>query len=369
MLTPEIQAQLEALAIVPRTDEIVAAFMDPRWRYRGDVGPGGAVVKREDLAPMMAERLRYVYPEILEAKFAELPAADGKVFPIDDSVPPGAIEWRSETLDVLGFAQWIDDDGKLAPTGATVFGQATGRLKEMGHRWDMNTFDLERAAYAKVPIESIRGRAAKRVIDAKCQWTWLFGDVDLQLYGCFTHPNIARILAPQSANAGNPRVWSGKTNAEIATDVALLVDAVRSQTSRQESCAIVYIGENLFKLCKRRLLGETSGLLTSLWDRIVAEHSGDESGTGKVDFRILNECEAAYRRNPETNTDTSGISGDFLFARPAEDKRMDAFMRSRRFTQLSPQQEQFNIVNLVHAKAGGFRTERPLAFSMMVFVP
>jgi hypothetical protein len=369
MLTPEIQAQLEALAVYPRTDELSTVLADPRWQLTGNVKTlDGQAVKREDLAPMMIERLRFLYPEILEAKYAELPAANGDIFPIDDSVPAGAVEWKSETMEVLGFAQWVDDDGKIAPTGATVFGQAEGRLKEMAHAWEMNEFDLERAAYAKVPIESTRGRASKRVIDAKCQWTWLFGDFDLGLYGCFSHPNITRVLAPQSASGGNSRLWSGKTNAEIAADVALVIDTVRAATNRQEQAAIVYVPENLYKLAKRKLLGESSGLLTSLWDWIVDQHKGDESGTGKVTFKILNECEAAYRRNPETNTDTSGISGDFLFARPAEDKRMDAFMRSRRFTQRPPQQIDFAVKHLCHAKVGGFRTERPLAFAMLVFV-
>jgi hypothetical protein len=367
MLDPKTQAALERLALYPRVDQLEAVINDPRWTYRGDVGPGGSVVPRADLAPMMIERLRYVYAEILEAKYEDLPAASGELFPIDDSVPSGAEEWRSDTVECTGFAQFVDEDGRLSPNGSASYGTATGRLLNIARKWSFNTFHLESMAYAKVPIESMRGVEARRSIEALTNWCWMFGDAERGLSGCFNHPNVARILAPPSANAGTPRAWSGKTNAEIAADVQILVDAVRSQTNRQESCAIVYIGENLYNECVRRLLGATSGLLTTLMDWIESQHKGDKTGRGAVEFRILNACEAAFRRRPETNADDSGIAGDFLFARPKEDKAMDAFMRARRFTQMPPKQEDFNVENLCHAKIGGWRTRRPLAFAMMVF--
>lgn len=366
MLDPKTQAALQALAVVPEQATLERMFLDDRWQYRGDVAPGNGLVPRADLAPLMAERLRYVYAQILEAKYEDLPAANGQIFPIDDSVPAGAEEWRSETVAVTGFAQFIDEDGRLSPNGSAVFGQSTGRLLNIGRKWTFNTFDLERYAYAKVPIESMRGREARRSVEALTNWCWMFGDAARGLSGCFNHPNVTRLLAP--LNAGNTsRVWADKSNSEIAADVQILADTIRAQTNRQESCAIIYIGENLYKECKRRLLGQTSGLLTTLWDWIKSQHEGDETGAAKVEFRILNACEADFRRHPETDSDASGIAGDFLFARPKEDKEMDAFMRSRRFTQLPPKQEDFNIENLCHSKIGGWRTRRPLAFAMMVF--
>lgn len=354
-LSARIKARMDALKLVPRKDALKAFGANLARQGRCD----------EALVPLWAEALRHLYPKLLETKYPELPVANGEVLPIDRSIPPSMEQWVQHRIDHVGFASWIDDDGHLAPNGASKITRQTGEMAEMGHKWDVRIFDLERAAEAGMDLEATKGRNAKRVVDVKVQWHWLFGDPEKDIQGLCTHPNITRTMAPLNAGATS-RLPENKTNDEIAADFALLINTVPRQTIRAEHVATVYVSLGLMQLMQDRRLGEGDGY-ASLWDWIVNRYKGDETGQGKVSFRILDECEAANRKHPEYKTDTSGIEGDFMIAIPANDVEQDAFIMSRPFTNRPPQERDFVVTHLVHAKIGGFRTSRPLAFHMVYF--
>lgn len=342
-----------ALALIPRRDAY------------GDVEAVARERGRMDLAPLWIDKLRYTAAELLELEYPELPAAMGQILPIDNSPSPEQVEWSYWQIERFGYASWIDDDGKIAPNGAAKFREFNGRFASMGHNWDVNIEDLERASASGYSIESIRGETARRAHEAKAHWTWLMGDSEVNLHGLCTHPNIRRVNAP--LNAGNTsRLWPNKSDDEILADLALLIDTVAIQTLRAEYVATVYMPHAYFLELKNRILGTGDGGI-SLWDWVKRQYSGDDSGQGKVEFKILNECTAANRVNPEQLSDTSGIVGDFMIALPANDKKKDAFFRSRPFTVEPPQRHGFNLSHYTRSRIGGFRTSRPLAFHIMYF--
>lgn len=356
-----LQDAADDLQIVPRLDS-VQAVCDDLLRKAGKFDAESSV--------LLAEKLRYTYAQVLEIDYPEMMAESGQVLPIDTSVPPSMNEYEVWLVSDAGFASWIDDDGMVAPSSAVEMTRSTGTAAEMGHAYTLNWFDLERAASgALVNLPTLKAKHSRRYHAAKTNWVWLFGDASKALLGLATHPNIPRSLAALNASDSSTRLWTSasKTSDEILADLATLIDGVPQRTLEKHHTVDVFLPHSLIRECKNRTYTTPNGGVISLWEHIKALYSGDDSGQGKVSFHGMLECDASRRVNPETGTDTSGISGDFIIACPAKDPDVGCFMRMRPFTQRPPQEVDFNLKHLSHSKVGGARIQEPLAFGILTF--
>lgn len=345
---------MDALKIIPRLDSLTVVC--------------GEIIAREgmdaQLAPIWANTLRHTYTKLFEIKYPEYAAANGNVLPID-TVDPAMLIWEYYTIDQHGSAEWIDDDGQVAPSSSITVKRKTGTMSEMGHSWSLTVMDLERAAKATIgtsafPLAQLKQKNAKRTHDAKTNWTWMFGDKEKDLPGLCTHPNITISTAPVKA-AGGLRVWNtDATNDEIAADVSTAINKIAEDTLEQYHAATVYMPPAYWRLLRDRRLGAGDGfasLLALLQDRF----KGDESGQGKVTFATLLECAAVSRVHPTTGTDTSGITGDFLLVLPQATQDELAFVRARPYTQRPPQERDMVLHHMTHSKVGGCKCQIPLA--------
>ena len=341
--------------IIPRLDTMQAIAQRVAEQGRADA----------QLAPIWAEKLRHTYSKVLETKYPEYMAEAGNILPIDTEVDPAAEEWEYFKIDSRSSADWIDDDGMVAPNGATVMSRFTGRMHSIGHEYDWTIFDLERAAAANVPLAKIKADDARRAHAAKTDWVWLFGDSPRGLPGLMNHPNITVSMAALNGGATS-RLWTNKTADEIATDMSVLINTIATNTLQAYSAATVLMPLSLFHRLRDLRLGAGDGF-ASVLEWMKNRFQGDESGQGKVSFKILNQCSGSLRRNPNTGTDTSGISGDFVIALPQASKDELAFVRARPFTQLPPEAEGFKVRNLSHSKIGGCKMQIPLAVHRLDF--
>lgn len=355
-MNPEL---IDAMGVCPRMDTLTAMadrlVATGRWDSQS--------------APIWAEKLRYLYTKVLETVYPELAAANGDVIGIDTRVDPAALVYEYYMITQHGYADWIDDDGQLMASGSMTAKRFTGRMAEMGHRYKINQFDLERARSANVYLPQLKANAAKEYHDRKTNWTWLFGDSEKALPGLCNHPNITISLAAFDAATGSTsRLWSNKTIDDILNDIATLIDTVATNTLRAYHVAKVFMPLSLHQILVKTRLGAGDGfasLLGLIEDRYGKPQS---SGQPKVEFRVLNECEASMRKNPKTNTDTSGITGDFLLAVPGNASLDElAFIRARPFTTKPPQERDFDLHHLTHSKVGGCKCTIPLGVHRMDF--
>lgn len=363
----ELCERADALLLIPRLDTLETFVTETLDAYGW--APDSKRIDRQ-AAPIWAEKLRHTYAKTLEIKYPEYAAANGDVCPIDSSVPPWALEYEYFLIDHTAWADWIDEDGDMMMGSAVTAQRFTGRCAEFGSNWDLNIFDLERAAAVGLALQPIKQASAKRAHDAWRNWVWLFGDSRKALVGLMTHPNIVKTRAPLNAGASS-RLWANKTNAEILADLDLLIDSVPENTLEAYHVATVLMPPALMRLLRNRKLGTGStlidGSMTTLWDYIVNKYSGDATGQGKIEFKMLNECDADRRKHPKTNTDDSGLSGDFLLALPPKNKDEVAFISARPFTQRPPEEEGFKITVLTHEKIGGCKITQPLAVHRLDF--
>lgn len=322
-------------------------------------------VNDAQLAPLWGEKLRHTFSTIPETIYPDLVAVNGGVIPIDTSVNPASLEWEYFMIDSGALCDWIDDEGNLMHSSFVTATRHTGKHAEIGGGYEYTIFDLEKAALANVPLNQIKAKAVKRAHDEKTEWVWLFGDSAMDIPGLCTHPNVTTSFA--AIGAGLSRLPINKTNDEILADFVTLLDTIPQQTIEGHHAAKGFMPHSLIRLMRSRFLEGTASGVVSLWDRLRALYSGDDSGQGKVEFKGLNPLDANRRINPVTGTDTSGISGDFLVAVPADDKDSLAFIRARSFTQRPPQEVDFNIKILTHGNIGGVKMVYPLSCHVMFF--
>lgn len=362
-MDPEVQSYMdtaERLGLIP-SSEYLDAFAEHvvvRQTGRAD----------DQLAPIWREKLRHTYTRVLEHKYPELQAANGEVLQIDTAVDPAALEWEYFMLDGNGYADWIDDDGHVMPGSSFTMTRHTGRMAEMGHTWEANVFDLERAVKAGVPFLPIKQKLAKKAHDRTTNWVWLFGDSGKNLPGLCNHPNIRVTRAPLNGGATS-RHFRDKSADEIADDFATLIDTIATGTLRAYHAATVFIPLELAQIMRRARLGSGDGLLT-LWDWVQDTYKGDDTGQGKITFKVLNECTASWRADPRSGdaaTDNSGIGGDFMLAIPGVDKEELCFIRARPYTQRPPQERDFNMYHPTHSKIGGCKVTCPTAVHRVDF--
>lgn len=317
-------------------------------------------------APVLAKNLIHTYTKVLERDYPEMLASSGKVLPIE-TIPSWAQKYEQFEIEGVTAAYWIDDDGQTMPSSTVKLHRDEGYVAEMGHSFSLNWFDLERAAQQPgLSLPTIKPALAREAHERWTNWVWLFGSPEKKLFGLLNHPNIPSTLASLNAGATS-RLPADKSNAEILADVATLIDAIPEATLEKRHAAEVFFPPSFIRLCRSREYSTPNGGTVSLWERIVDIYKGDDSGQGKVTFRMMNECDGTRRTDPWNGGDTSGLNGDVWLAKPANDVEIGCFIRARPYTQRPPEQHGFSMKHDTHSRIGGAKIQEPLAFHVMRF--
>lgn len=312
------------------------------------------------LAPIWAEKLRHVFPKIVQTLYPDLPVAAGAVLPVDSSVDPADLVWEYNMIDSGAKMDWIDEDGTIMDSAYVKASRYTGTMAEFGGGFDYTIFDLEKAAKAGLQLKTEKATAVKRAHDEFVQRKWLFGDMAKGFPGLLTHPNIPMSLA---ATGVGGRHWSVKTGDELITDCVSMIDSIPAQSMEQHHAAKAYIPFGMMRRMRTLYIAGTDGGTVTYWDRLLKLFSGDDTGQSKVTWHGLNECQASRRASPEPFP----FGGDLMFALPADNVDELAFIRARGLTQRPPQEVDFKVKIVSHAKIGGVKVVRPLAVHIVCF--
>lgn len=324
------------------------------------------------LAPFWAEKLRHTFPKVFEEVYTDLAAANGDILPIESGVDPGKLEWEYYAVDYRGYADFIDDEGDVMPSSQITAKRYTGEMHEIGHKFTVNLFDLEREATydgPHLPIVATKQKVARRVHEERTNYIWLFGDPEKsadKFPGLVTHPNITVSFAALNAGATS-RLWENKTEDEILADFAALIDTVPIDTKRRYWVKTVYMSLDRWLFLRNKTLSTSLTGFSSMLDLVRDRFKGDDSGQMAVEFKILNECDPAYRLHPKLETDTSGIDGHFMLAIPKAPKDELNFVRARPYTTRPPREEDFKTIYPTHSKVGGCICKIPRAVHVMHF--
>jgi hypothetical protein len=361
----------ESLALFPRMDELEEFLEQGARSHRLDW----------ELAPIWARNLVTTMPKVFEHKYPELQFVNGEVAPIE-SVDPADLKWEYFEVDYGGSADFIDDDGHKMPALPPMrAGRHEGRMRKLGASYEMNMFDEERWAKASsrgnlpgINLLASKQKQAKRAHDAITDWLWAFGNGEKGMPGLLNHPSITVDVAALNAGASS-RLPENKTAEENERDFSALIDQVAEDTLELYHAATVWLPHAHQRVLRNQYIDATASGMVSVWSRIVDRYKGDDTGQGKITFKLMHYADSRRRLDPRTvkgnpslgplagsGSDTSGLSGNFMFAMPPQDKEELSFIRAMPYKTLPPREvDHFNTSFATISKVGGVKIKVPRA--------
>lgn len=149
--------------------------------------------------------------------------------PIKGGINKGAQTYTVRTITKLGMAKVIAADAKDLPPVSLAMKKDTVEIHNVGASYKFTQEELNGAAFAGIPLESLDARAARQTIDEKVDEIIYVGEKEWGLQGLLTNPNVTRTVAANNA-AGTSKKWKDKTIDEITADIQTMVDAVFNAT-------------------------------------------------------------------------------------------------------------------------------------------
>lgn len=295
-----------------------------------------------------ARQLEYVFTEIEREEFKDLPMAEGKIIPIDRSVPEGAKTFVWYLFSSSGVARFIApvSAGSL-PRVSLAQAERVGRVQTMGAEFGYSSQELRHAQYAGVGLDSELARACRRAHDELLNRTGFWGREDLGLPGFFNHPNIQ--VSDAADNGSGATEWAEKEPIQIIADIANVINGVRSITYGQEQVNRVAIANAEFDLISSTFMGDD--LRRTILSALVEIFGQERMGRPAVEFFPLFELEAA---NSDGNLESNAMFAYTFDARKA------SLVQPMAYKQHEVQQQGLNYVVPTESSTGGVKMSRPL---------
>src|SRR5690606_30816728 len=114
--------------LIPRQDTLQALAL----RFAMELGGFRCGRTDDSTAALWAEHMRSYSAKLLEHRYPDLPCAEGEVLPVMTDVDPAAEEFVYYSIESGGYADWIGDDGTVAPNSWISAGRHVGYTSEMG---------------------------------------------------------------------------------------------------------------------------------------------------------------------------------------------------------------------------------------------
>lgn len=151
--------------------------------------------------------------------------------------PRGTEQITYKQYDILGMAKIVANYATDFPRVSLKGKKFTSPVKRIADSYGYSIDDIEAAAMANVPLDTMEAMAAKRAIDQLENRIAYFGDTDTNLPGWFTNANI-----PTAAVAADGDVtidpgqtkWISKTPQQIIRDFGAAITAMRDLTNGVE---------------------------------------------------------------------------------------------------------------------------------------
>lgn len=172
---------------------------------------------------IVARQLEYIKTELFNIEYATPKAL--MLVPLDTSVPAGADTFTYREWDVVGTAEIISNYGKDLNRVDILVNEYPQRIVPIGDAYGYTVDDLRKAAFAQVPLDSMKAKTAKEAIDRKLDALIALGNTATGLKGFLNHPNVPRVSVP-NGDWLNPLT----TPDEILADLAVMEATVINQT-------------------------------------------------------------------------------------------------------------------------------------------
>jgi hypothetical protein len=217
-----------------------------------------------------AHQLEVVKAQTYDQKLGDLKALTG-LFPITSQLPAGATEltWRSwQGYALAKFISEFTFDFPRSEIGGT---EQTRRVSDIGSSYGYNIKEIQRAAFAGVPLESKRAFFARRAIDEKLNDIALNGDSEHNIPGFLDYPGTSTYNVP-ATGSGASKTWATKTPDQILVDLNGVLNAINDVTLGKEEGNTILMPKANLDYIKQTRLDDT--MEKSIYQYFVENHPG-----------------------------------------------------------------------------------------------
>ena len=160
-------------------------------------------------------QLAYLEAKVYEAKYTNINFAE--MVPIDTSIPEWQDSWDYTSYDAVTIGKFIGSSADDLPSVQASANKTSVPIGYAGNSFDYSLDELRKTQQLRMPIDTIKGRAAFRGSQEHSQRVAYFGDAARNMTGLFNNPNIS---------VDNSTVdWSSATGQEIVADMnSLLIE-------------------------------------------------------------------------------------------------------------------------------------------------
>jgi hypothetical protein len=153
-------------------------------------------------AAFLARALLYMKAQSVDVKYAS--AEFRNIFNVNTEVPLGAASVSTPQFDSLGEFKRIANTAQDLPAIDATQTETLNKFYPYGATMAYSLYDLARAAFSGVPLETKKMQFARRAWEMLLDGIAAVGDSDAGIYGITNHPNIITVT---TNNAGT---WSAK---------------------------------------------------------------------------------------------------------------------------------------------------------------
>jgi len=350
-LQQEMKRLLATAGMHLRADSIPAnpfAGLADRITRDGWMGVDGAVVSRADaiaferhLEHLSTQAHLAVYPDLSGTML--LPLAP-------DQPPPGATSYAWPEVEMLVGGSSGSGYSGLGPA---VEVNASKESTPIGTFTSHYGYDIGEQQRAKLgyPLESLKGVAARRIIEQDINTAIWTGDTKRGLPGVLTDANIVKTNVAVGASLS--RLWANKEADEIQTDVQTEVTAIEAATKGNKALRpnrLALPSSRYSQLAMMKRSNGTDITVLQFLQMVLA------AATQQTDFQITSHSEM------ETGAGGGSDAWGLLY-------RFDPMVAGRimalPFSELAPQQIGFGYIVPCHAQAGGVAVFKPLAMRIL----
>lgn len=189
--------------------------------------------------------LRFIEAQVYNVVYPEL--RHRRYIPQDDSVPAGADSILYRQYDQIRNAKLIADFADDLPFADVIAREFPIPIKPVGSAFKYSLRDLQHAAFNGVPLDVMRGQAARDSIEFELDDIACFGRPQVGLLGFVNNPFIDVLSV---ANAGGAMLWSAKTALQILADLAALESHVVVNTNRIYQLNTILLPSAMYEFIK-----------------------------------------------------------------------------------------------------------------------
>ena len=153
--------------------------------------------------------------KIYEAKYTNINFQE--MVPVNTSVPEYVDSWDYISYDAVTLGKFIGSSADDLPSVQASANKTSVPIGYAGNSFDYSLDELRKTQQMRMPIDTIKGRAAFRGSQEHSQRVAYFGDAPRKMTGLFNNPNLA--VDNSTVN------WASATGQEIVADMnSLLIE-------------------------------------------------------------------------------------------------------------------------------------------------